>query len=698
MPLLKNDKLLEQWQKHEKISKGDLNNQHAEAANDHAFFAGDRMAYTATVTDKGQRYSVVFNKVKPYIDAVSGFMIQLRRKPNYLARIPNNQQQEQFSSYLNAISDYARSNANLDHLESRQDKDMLICGYGAIDTNIIYETNPDGDIKAENIDFGDVWWDPQAREANLLDARWVFRRKKYSRDEAEMRWPSVDPDDFETYQGLQGNFVYNPQGGTYNKISIGDAGQDEDLVEVYYYQYWTLETYYRAENPLYKSDNPVLTAQLSQIMQSMINKRIEENDPNEIDDYFSFDPLAKYLVMTPQIKRDLNAAFDAFGIDDIEYQIHKKRVYYTAIITGETVLNKFKSPEQQGFTIKFKTADYDYERNQWFGMVAALKEPAKYANKSLTEMLYVIASNSKGGVIYEESAVEDPVRFEQQWATTKAAVRVADGAVSGGRIQPKAVASLPSGYENIYNASNDSLGEVTGISKEFLGNSQASQVSGLLEAQRINQTVSTLATYFDSIALYQKEHARYMITLIRAIAENSQGRLFKIIGQDGAINYDEISSQKLAEEYDVDIQEAPSTPTQKQQTLETMITMAREVAQLGQNIYPFIVPYFNIKQEDKIKLIEAMTPKGATPEQIAEEQRSNQIIQEAALANIAKEKSAALYNEAKAQKTIVEIDKTESEADNTRANTLKTLSEAEQKDIENAVIQQRGVTGVDLVI
>ena len=93
-----------------------------------------------------------------------------------------------------------------------------------------------------------------------------------------------------------------------------------------------------------------------------------------------------------------------------------------------------------------------------------------------------------------------------------------------------------------------------------------------------------------------------------------------------------------------------------------------------------------------------MTPKGATPEQIAEEQRSNQIIQEAALANIAKEKSAALYNEAKAQKTIVEIDKTESEADNTRANTLKTLSEAEQKDIENAVIQQRGVTGVDLVI
>ena len=61
-------------------------------------------------------------------------------------------------------------------------------------------------------------------------------------------------------------------------------------------------------------------------------------------------------------------------------------------------------------------------------MVASLKEPARYANKALTEMLYVIASNSKGGVMYEEDAVEDPAKFEQQWATTKAAISVNPGA------------------------------------------------------------------------------------------------------------------------------------------------------------------------------------------------------------------------------------------------------------------------------
>jgi len=86
MPIISNKKLLKQWEKHKSISEGALADQHTEARNDHAFHAGDKMAYSATVTDKSRRAMVVFNRVKPYIDAVVGFMIQLRRKPEYLAR------------------------------------------------------------------------------------------------------------------------------------------------------------------------------------------------------------------------------------------------------------------------------------------------------------------------------------------------------------------------------------------------------------------------------------------------------------------------------------------------------------------------------------------------------------------------------------------------------------------------------------
>lgn len=698
MPIKSDKKLLKQWKKHKSISEGALDDQHTEARNDHAFHAGDKMAYTATVTDKSRRSMVVFNKVKPYIDAVTGFMVQLRRKPEYLARMMDEIQQEEFSKYLNSLSDYARDNANMDHLESRQDREMLITGYGAIDTNILYETNPDGEIKSENIEPDDIFWDPQAREPNILDARWLFRRKKFERKEAVKRFKGSEPEDFEGYKGDETSFSYNPSGGLYDKIALGIGEREEDLVEVWYYQYWELQTYYRAKNPLFDLEDPLIVNQLGQLMELMRSRREDEANPETVEDYFEFDPFAEYLVMTPKIRADMEAAFKRFDID-VDYQSHQKRVYYTAIITGENVLSKFRSPDQQGFTIKFKTGDFDHENNRWFGMVAALKAPARYANKSLTEMLYVIASNSKGGVIYEEGAVEDPARFEQQYATTKAAVKVNTGAVSGNQIMPKAVAALPNGYENIYAISNESMGEVTGINQEFLGNSNNQhKPSAILERQRINQVVSTLGCYFDSITLYQKEHARLMITFIRTLAENSEGRLIKIIGEDGAARFDVIAQERLAEEYDVSIGEAPTTPTQKQEATDMMIQLADKLALLGQNIYEVVVPYLPIKQIDKQRLMEILAPKEPTPEEIEQQQAVQQIAMEGQLAQIAKDKGDALVKETQAAKNRAEIPKTEAETDNTRANTMKSLAEGEQTSIENQLIKIQPLSALNINI
>ncbi|CAB4214499.1 hypothetical protein UFOVP1454_45 [uncultured Caudovirales phage] len=702
MPILSDKLLLKQWENHKEISDAPLSNQHDEARNDHAFHAGDKMAYVASVNDKSSKSKssksmVVFNKVKPYIDAVTGFMVQLRRKPEYLARITDNQQQQELSSYLNALSDYARAIANLDQLETRQDREMLITGYGAIDTNVVYERNPDGEVRAENVEFDDIFWDPQAREPNLLDARWVHRRKKFSKEEAERRYPAVKPEDFEGYKEGEGSYDYNPQGGLYDKISIGSGEKEEDLVEIYCYQWWELQTYYRSKNPLFEIDDPYVADQLGRLMELMRSKREATVDKDVVEDYFEFDPFAEYLVMTPQIRTDMEAAFKRFNID-VEYQEYQKRVYYTAMITGDTILAKYKSPDQRGFTIKFKTGDYDYENQRWFGMVAALKQPARYANKALTEMLYVIASNSKGGVMYEESAVENPAKFEQQWATTKAAIQVNDGALAGGKIQPKAQASLPNGYENIYTISTQSLGEVTGINKEFLGNSNNTQVSGLLESQRINQVVSTLACYFDSIASYQKEHAQLMITYIRILAENSEGRLVKIIGADGAVKFDVITSKKLADEYDVDISESPTTATQRQETTQMMITMADKLAALGMNIYPVAVQYLPIKQADKQKLLEILTPAAPDPQAQAQKQAMDQLAMDAQAAQIAWTKGETIYKHAQIAKIVAEEPQVKAATDKTRAETLKILADGEQKHIENDVIKASPMQNVNISI
>ena len=133
------------------------------------------------------------------------------------------------------------------------------------------------------------------------------------------------------------------------------------------------------------------------------------------------------------------------------------------------------------------------------------------------------------------------------------------------------------------------MSDVSGISKEYLGTATNKQVSALLENQRINQVLSTLAIYFDAISLYQIEHARLMLTFLRMLAENSEQRLFRIVGEDGATRYMRISEDIMVQEYDVVIGEIPTTAGQKSQTTELLINMADKLSSTGQNIYPSIV-------------------------------------------------------------------------------------------------------------
>lgn len=703
MALPIDSKLIAQFEKHRSISKSGLQQQHAIAAEDQCFFSGDRMAYTASVNDKGRKSMIVFNKVKPYVDAVNGFMIQLRRKPQYNAVMADSVEQREFSDYLNALSDYFRQNGNFDHLESRQNKEMLIVGYGALDSNILYEDNPDGDIAGEVPRYNEVYWDPMARETNLLDSRWVFRSKKYSRDEALKRFKGSKPEDFDQVSGdNQSNYVYNPDGGAYDKISIGSgSGEDEELVEVYYYQYWELETYFRAVNPLFNLEDQGDAELLLQMMQQIKETRQEISSSEVGDDYFEFDPTQKLLSMTPKIKADIDVLFKTWGLD-VDYQEHLKKVYYTAILSSTKVFMKFRSADQQGFTIKFKTGSFDEQNKTWFGLVRALKEPSKYANKALTEILYVIASNSKGGVLYEESAVADPARFEQQYAQTKAAIKVNDGAISGNQIMPKAQAALPTGYENVYQISNQSMGEVAGINREFLGTADNSQVSALMEAQRVNQVVANLADNFDSITLFQKELALLFITYMRMLAENSPGRLLRIIGDNGTAKFIELSKDRMAEEYDVVTSEAPVSATQKQETTAIMTNFADKVASFGQNIYPLVVDYLPIKDSDKVKLKEALTPPAPSPEQLklkqAQEQQQfdlQQVLIEGQKASAAKMMAEA---QAKMMSIVPNNEKAKADADKMRAETLDTLAIAKQHDLENAALYQQGFSDIRIVI
>ena len=650
--------------------------QHKNAQECHSFFAGDVMYYNSDIQEKGSNREVIFNKVKPYVETVVGTMIQIRRKPDYSARIMDNQAMQAYSEYMNCLSDWARKGANIDQIETQQDREMLITGYGATDTNIGYENDPNGKVVAECLRFDDVFWDSMAQATNLLDARWVRRRKPFTKAEAEERFKDTPIDEFEAYTGMESASQYYPDGGEYDKIQPGGV-TELDLVEVNYYQWWELQPYWRCENPAGKIEDPEQQAEFKAMLGAIQESRYEASDTDAQEDLFSYEAEDEYLTLTPQQYSDVKRLCQEYGVKPDAIQ-QKKKCYYTALITSKNVLRKFKSPNQEGFTIKFKTANYDPVSRLWYGMVQSLRNPAEYANKAMTEMLKIIAATSKAGVMYEEDAVDDPARFEQQYATTQAAIKVAAGALSGGKIQPKGQPAMNSGYDAILQYANSSMSEVSGISKEFMGTAQNKQVAALLESQRINQVLATLATYFDSIALYQLEHARMMVTFLRMLAQNSEGRLIRLVGQDGAQKYTMMSEQNLVDEYDIDISETPTTPAQKEQTTQIMIDFATNMQQMGQNMWPVVVKYLPIKPSDQQELIKAMQP---DPAAIQAQQQDKQVQQALNMAMIEGTKAKAAADLARSQLSAADIKAR-------TAETFKTLQDGQQTHIENQMLVQ----------
>ncbi len=679
--MMNKKEILKNFENHYRISKAGCSNQWRHIKDCRSFYNGDYMNYTDQVTfGHGARMKVKevsFNCIKPYVNSIVGFMAQQRRKPDYQAKVQSSEDQEALSDYQNGYSDYIRENTNADQMETRQDMDVVIGGLGATDTAATLKIgaptrDPNGEIIVERVDPCEVGWDPAAIMPNLLDSGWVYRVKEYDVEEAEELF-DVEEDELEVSDSDEDiDYEFNPYGGIQDKIGYEYSDPQRKRVRVYFYQYFNIETFYRIENPLKNITDRAVFEELAVELAGI--------EPNPEDEMFMFDPSSPILTITKKNKKAITEIFDAFGIP-FDPVAEKRKCYYTAVISGDKVFDVYKSVSQQGFSIKFKTGDRDERNNIWTGIVASMRDPQRYYNKALTELMLIVASNARGGVMYEESAVDNVVEFEASWAMFNRATRVNDGAISGGKIQPKAVPSMATGYEGILESSNAALSKVTGIDESFFGAIAGGNETAMLQRQRIKQATTTLAVYFDAIALYSKEQARLMLSYMRLLAAASDGKLFKMHDDDGNAIFERISLDFFADEYEISIGEAPETPIQKEYYTQTLIGMAQSMQAIGDprylQMYAAAVKYMPIASRDKNAIIEVLLGQQQIDPAMVEQlqQRIQQLEGDQARIMTAK--------------MVADIDKTQAETQTKLVSMRKTEKEMRKldEDIEGAAIE-----------
>ena len=696
-----NSEIVEMFEKQRKQAKRGLSAQYDNTTRCQQYYNNPESTYSDQVQfndamGRKRRAVVNFSKIGPNVDSIVGFMAQNRRQAKFIARVNSAEAMQLYSRNMNALYKYHRSNMNADQLESRQDLDLAVCGYGAIDTDLSYIVGrstslPGGEILKLRIDPMRVYWDSAAKGPNAEDRRYCGYTSDYDLKDAVSLFQSSKEKDFEPVSETEdkGGYSFNPFGGIYDKIKLDNtvewSAKDEDMVRVYNHQWFEYETFYKAKNPIYET-NDIMLANIFKSRLDVIKEGLKSYQPDGIDagDLFDFDPLAAEIIFDEDTKTKLVKEFGTL-INPVGF---KRKAYFTAVMSGKHVFTAFKNVSQQGFTIKLKTGQYNERGKYWIGMVNGMIEPKKYHDKALTELMFTIAANSKGGVMVEKDAVEDISDFESKWAKTDAVIEVNPGTLSSGKIQEKAKGAVPTGLENIISLSEKAIYD-NGVDPSFLGASSP-QETGILYKRRIRQVISKMWWVADAITLYQKEDARLCADLMRVWLQNNTGQWVRITGPDGADQFAQISEDMLAPEYDVDIQESPETPEDQQETAQFVGGIGDKYLSVGDTarasaLHAEALQMLPLDGDIKNRLSKVLIGDGGATVPVAQYQALQQQLEAAqsvlTQAQVESLKSQAALNMAR-------IPEAQASAKQKDTSSLKTIEEARQTNIETSIIQR----------
>jgi hypothetical protein len=175
------------------------------------------------------------------------------------------------------------------------------------------------------------------------------------------------------------------------------------------------------------------------------------------------------------------------------------------------------------------------EQEHFFGIVRAMKDPARWSNKWMSQTMHIMNTTAKGGIAAERGAFFDnDAQGEAKWAHQDQVTYLKQGALSGQnpKFIAKPTSQFPQGSFELMQYANQSLRDVSGVNVEILGMQSSAGQAASLDLQRKQSALTILQPLFDSLRRYRKEQGRLMLYLIEHYL--SDGRLIKIEGPEEA--------------------------------------------------------------------------------------------------------------------------------------------------------------------
>jgi len=475
-----------------------------------------------------------FNRIKPAIDAICGSQVSNPRTVLALARTV---EQTSKSDTMNDILRWFRTKAEADSTEAEVFRDALVSGLGFFKVALDWELEPDGAPVYEYLNPLEMYIPAVCRRANAADAKYMFRLTWHTEDDLIERFGRGHADHNEF--GFPVSSDNNGRRATYGSSKRGrgsGAGENEEGNKQY----------------------------------ALAELRIME--PAE----------TVYLTRQGVVEGSSREALLAAGIaegDIVEIRRKRPHRYWlgnNCILEDSPVLAADNSLGWYCVSGWNSPIACEYK-----GVVEQMTDSQHLINRALSQTIYLFDRTAKGGLFAEAGAFEDAKKAEAAYAKNDEIIFVKPGALSAGRLQPRAVQEVPQTLPIVLDRVEGLFNQVSGISAEFMGTREAEQAN-VLEQTRRQSTLNVLAVVFNNLKNARIAAGKGIVYLAQnwlpenillADNDNSSGRPMKQVRREDFAGVD----------YDVYLSDAPNGEDEKAATFAKLQAILPIVLQMKES-------------------------------------------------------------------------------------------------------------------
>lgn len=538
-----------------------------------------------------ERPALPLNNLVKIINAVANREIMDRYVPKVFGR---SNEDWGVAEFLDESCKWQRDMAETEHEESMAFRKSCASGYG-----VMHKWWDDsafdglGQIKDEEVPLWQMLWDPRARKQNLVDRRYHISGKFvpvdevmeiYAGDSRSMRNKlRLYKESWKSAGNQSGRSTGNRWG--WRDVAAGrwwnSAKEETFVIE---YEYMKRKSVFKAAVPtrleelISFASNPegqmVYGFDDQQQPQVLTNQQWQQMDEPSRQD-FSSNVLQVTDLVVFEKKRELDDVMNlvsSFTGRDLVYVTNVKDVCEFAIVTGNDIILK-QGIRPMGFTYEFLTGLPFETRDgmRFYGMIDIGKGPQDFKNVFYSNALAQYMTSPKNQLLVEESLVENPNAFLNDYSKLGGVTFVPDGFVQSfdSRVKQLDSPQFPPMLKELIMVVESALEDLFGLSSIEMGSQgDLRRVSGTASAQARQASNTILAVWFDGLKRFRKRFGMLNVKFLQFAYEPSE--LVRVVGEDVAQGIAEVSTWPEVNRLDIKIDESPTSISEQIDTIDKL--------------------------------------------------------------------------------------------------------------------------------